>query len=219
MKKILFSTFILGLLFILIPTLTLAASLSVPKNLEVPVKHRHAKTVKLTWDKVSKAKYYKVKVAVWSGKKLKVFKNVRKTSKWVPKRYLKANKRYWFKAKACNKSGCGKYSDWCEFRTDPPKVKNLKVTYMTENSVNLWWDSVRGQNEYFEINLFYPDNNVSLKKYTTEMDENYYVINNIDEVTSRHRLKVRVRAIYNWLNEGKYSKGVIFTLPFDPAEG
>lgn len=189
-----------------------AASLDKPQNLNVSV--RNAKNVKLVWSEVSGATKYKVKVAVWHGKKVKLYKKVKNNHKWI--RGLKTNKRYWTKVKACNKKGCGKYSDWEDFRTDPAKPKNVRVTNLTYDSVTVHWNQVRGKHEYYEVKLMAETGEGSFGVQTTGMDAESREYSGLDHNTT---YRIRVRGIYNYLNEGKWSKAVKFTTPQLPTEG
>ncbi|MBI2410269.1 MAG: fibronectin type III domain-containing protein [Candidatus Kerfeldbacteria bacterium] len=91
----------------------------VPTGLDTTnVKKRSAK---LLWDAVSGADFYKVELSRAKGetwKKVKLFKQVNKNSKVVGKGFLKADRTYTFRVKACNSTGCSAFSDYTEFATD-----------------------------------------------------------------------------------------------------
>lgn len=188
-----------------------AASLDKPQNLNVSVKH--AKKVKLEWSEVYGATKYKVKVAVWHGKKVRLYKKVKNNHKWITG--LISNKRYWAKVKACNKKGCGKYSDWEEFRTDPAKPKNVRITKLEYDNATVAWDQVRGKYEFYEVRL-YSASGIVYGTQTTGTDKESLNYSGLDPQT---KYKIRVRGVYNYINEGAWSKAVVFTTPAQPSEG
>lgn len=86
---------------------------SKPKELEADV---NWEDTKISWDKVNKAKYYRIKLYKKNGKIIKKWKKRKKNSVNIYK-YLKANKKYKFKVRACRKKNCSTWSKYRAFNT------------------------------------------------------------------------------------------------------
>lgn len=86
-----------------------------PTGVTVTAVKKRAATVK--WDAVDGAETYRVKLMNSNGKKLKVFKNIKKTRKSLDKGKLKKGREYQVSVAACNDAGCSDWSDAETFTT------------------------------------------------------------------------------------------------------
>lgn len=71
---------------------------------------------KLTWNAVDAAQFYKVQLRTQSGRLVKKWKQVTKTTKKTGEGMVVAGKKYQFRVKACNtESNCGAWSKYKKF--------------------------------------------------------------------------------------------------------
>lgn len=87
----------------------------VPSGVTVTAVKKRAATVK--WDAVDGAETYRVKLMNSNGKKLKLFKNIKKTRKPLDKGHLNKGREYQVSVAACNDAGCSEFSDAETFNT------------------------------------------------------------------------------------------------------
>lgn len=86
--------------------------------------HRASRSVRVHWGGMRDAESFNVQL--WhNGERLKTFRNLTKTYKKIPKRYLVPNQDYQFRVQACTDSGCQDYTDFKTFRTVPAKPKRI----------------------------------------------------------------------------------------------
>lgn len=75
----------------------------------------------LSWDAVTGATYYKAQLSKKNGKKLKTFKNVKKTSVKLDKAQLNKGRIYKARVRACDTSMCSDWSEYVRFTTKGTK--------------------------------------------------------------------------------------------------
>ena len=203
MKKALF---IISVLFVLSACFPVYA-LRTPVNSQVPDKWRKAKTVRLWWGNSSSTDYNVVQLRTSKNKKIKTFKRVSNNYKNVKKKYLKSNKAYKFRVKACQDGlFCTVFADWVEFRTLPLKVKNVQITENSDECVSLRWNEVPNDKGISYYVRLLDNDGVHLgSQSTTKNTLNYCGLERGDEY------KIAVRAKYDSDNQGAYSKKVSFT--------
>lgn len=96
-----------------------ADTLSAPENLEIKALKKRSATLK--WDAVTGATYYKAQLNKKNGKKLKTFKNVKKTRVKLDKAHLNKGRIYKARVRACDTSACSDWSDYVQFTTKGTK--------------------------------------------------------------------------------------------------
>ena len=204
MKKVIL--FLVVSIFIFTATVPVYA-LRTPGALQVPDKWRKAKKVRLWWGAVSDADYYKVQLRTKKNKKVKKFKYVTQNYKKVRPRYLKSNKPYIWRARSCMGGlYCTVYSPWDEFRTLPAKVKKVQLTEVTDECVTAKWKHVNNHKSVYYYMQLLDENNNYLGYQTTAKRSRQFC--GLDSST---KYKVRIKAIYDLDNVGKYSKKKAFT--------
>lgn len=97
-----------------------SASFDAPTSLSVK-KNKKSLSV-LRWNAVEDAIHYSVKFMRGKGKRIATWKNIMTTKKVVPKKFIKAGKKYAFKVKACDASGC---SAWSASKAFHPKLTDV----------------------------------------------------------------------------------------------
>ena len=107
------------------------------------------KSIKLTWDKQKKVKYYEIQRAT---KKKGIYKTIKKI-KADKKKYLdksvKFYKNYWYRLVVVKKNGKILKSNRVKARTKDSVVNlNLRVTEIHENRVALEWDRQKHAEKY-----------------------------------------------------------------------
>ncbi len=178
-----------------------------PENLRTPTKKRKVRTVRLKWDEVKGANYYKVNLRSKSGKQIKTFTSVSNEYKDVKKKYTKSNYAMKFRVKVCTTNlGCGSYSDYDNFRTLPAKVKSLDTVPNSDGTVTASWDAVRGKDITYRVKVMDSSKN-KLKTYNTTKTSK--VLSQIDYY---YNYQVKVRAKYNDNNIGKWSSISLYDL-------
>ncbi|MGN1194571.1 MAG: fibronectin type III domain-containing protein, partial [Acutalibacteraceae bacterium] len=122
-------------------------------------------SIKVAWDKVDKAEYYKVSVAV-SGQS--EYKDVAKTSKCTyTLKNLNGKTGYKIRVVAVV-SGNRSERESITLYTKPGEVKGLKATKSTYNSVTLSWNEAAGANKYYIYACKTADGKYSLKGTTSK---------------------------------------------------
>lgn len=178
-----------------------------PSTLRVPKKYRKVRIVRLKWNSIPSADYYKLQLRTKKGKKIKTFKTITRTRKNLRKKYTKSNKPYKFKVKACTSSGkCSSYSVYKNFRTKPARVKNVRLDSYVGGSFTAKWDAVRGKGITYKIKLM-KSNGKKIKIYKTKK-----LRKTIMYLTPGKTYKYKVRAKYNKYNRGRWSKEKSVTL-------
>lgn len=103
-------------------------------------------SITLTWKKASGAKKYVVyRAASKNGK----YKKIATTGKlrYVNEK-LKFDKKYWYKVRAMKGNVKGPFSKKAGVKTKLGKIKNIRQTSRTHESVTVRWDPVPGATEY-----------------------------------------------------------------------
>ena len=101
---------------------------------------------------------------------------------------------------------CTVYSSWVEFRTLPAKVKNVRITELTDECVTLKWNHINNHKQaYYYVRLLDEDN-FPLGYQTTSKRTRQFC--GLDSST---KYQIKVKALYNYDNEGEYSKKKSFT--------
>lgn len=182
------------------------------KGVKIPEKKRKVNSVRVKWTADANADKYYVKLMTNKKKKIKIFKKVTKTRKTVKNKtnkiYLKSNKPYKVKVRGVTNGGLkGKWSKIKKFRTKPAKVKELLATQNTTvGGADFSWKVVRGKDITYLIKIYDSYDNV-LYNLKTEDTALVVPILNSGEI-----YKVKVRAIYNKNNKGKWSDIYTFLL-------
>jgi len=70
-----------------------------------------------TWNEEANTSYYKLQLKK-GNKTIKKFSNVSSSKKKIGKKYLKSNKKYKCRVKACNSAGCSKWTQYKKFQTN-----------------------------------------------------------------------------------------------------
>ena len=168
---------------------------------EVKQTKRSAKTITLTWKKVSGAAGYRVYRYDAEGKLVGKFDT--KTTTFTDTD-LQAGK-YTYKVRAFVRTkdhdSFGSYSKACEACTTAWKVSGLEMRNATADSAELWWKKQPGVSGY-EVYL-YDDETDSYKKIATTKAYRYIMRNFEAGVT----YKVKVRGFIT-LNNKKYYGGM-----------
>ena len=215
MKKINYKTLIIMVIIFItiIPTFSKAAKVTVGQVKGVKVTSKETTTIKLSWNKVSKATGYRVYMYNSSKKKYEYLGKTNGTSYTMKK--LKTAQEYKIKIRAYrtlkNKNYYGSYSSVITTTTKPIEVNNLKATAQSDTMITLSWDKVTRASGY-KVYAY----NTSTKKY----EEKASVSKNsakITELTQAKTYKIKVRA-YKTVNKknyyGAYSKVITtFTKP------
>lgn len=141
MKKF-FKTFITLMLCVcmLIPNAAYVSAAKLGQVKKLKASETTATTITLKWNKVSGAESYQIYRYNTSSKSWSKIKTTSKTSYKVAS--LSTATTYQFKVRAKKGSQTGKYSSVLKASTKPNKVKNLKISSVTTNSLKLSWSAV-----------------------------------------------------------------------------
>ncbi|MBU0670670.1 MAG: S8 family serine peptidase [Patescibacteria group bacterium] len=182
--------------------------MSKPGNVRLPSKKRKVTQVKVKWNSVTSASYYKLKITNHSGGNVKTYNSVASVGKTV--KNLKANKAYRAKVKACvSESLCSEWTSIKKFRTKPAKVKKLKIIDGAGDWAQIRWKKQKRTDKY-RIKLMDTSGKkikiVKIKKKKKFIKgKKKFVKKKIDGLTAGTTYRVKVRAFYSKNNRGKWS--------------
>ena len=208
MKKTIHSKILLiiiALFFIVIlPNYANAAKVSVGKVKGLKVNKISSDYVKISWNRVSNVKGYKVYLYDYSSNKYKYYKTT--TSKSMTVKNLKTASKYKVRVRAYktvkNKKYHGSYSTSIKVTTKPGQVKKLKSPTQTTSTINLTWSKVSGATRY---RVYICDNNNNKYKYYGNSKTNSITLKNL-KATQRYKIKVRAyKLVGNTKYYGSYS--------------
>ena len=178
------------------------------KTENLKLKKASLNSISLSWSKVKEANSYYIEIST-DKSKWDTLGSVSKTNATITN--LKTGKAYYFRVRAYNNGGYGKYSSILKAGPAPDQVTGLKLKNITETTITVKWSKAKGAKSY---KIFLKENNGSYFEYGTS-NTTSYTIKNLEQKTT-YSIKIKAENAYGI---GKASSGVKAKTLFKQVKG